>query len=219
VDKEQHPSIPELRRFSVCHLADALGPSCSVEKSIRPIDPRFRICGPAFTVECPAGDNLTLHHALQIAKPGDVLIASGSRLCDNALWGELMSISAQSKSLAGTIINGAVRDPVEIHELGYPVFCRDFSPRRASKEIYGRINVPLRIGKISVHPDDLVLADANGIICIHPTGAQEVVRLASKVVEKESDIKDQIRLGRSIFEILGLESHVRKSDRPRSGGL
>ncbi len=170
-------AIAELRQFTVCQLSDALGPSCSIETSILPIDPQFRICGPALTVECAPGDNLTVHHALHLAHPGDVLIVGGSPNCDGALWGELMSISAQSKGVAGTIVDGAVRDPLEIRTLGYPVFCRHFNPRRATKETYGRINVPIRIGTLSIGPNDLVLADANGIVSIPHIRVQEAIEL------------------------------------------
>jgi 4-hydroxy-4-methyl-2-oxoglutarate aldolase len=208
MNEQQHHWISELRKFSICQLADALGSSCPIETGIRPIDRQFRTCGPALTVQCAPGDNLTLHHALHLAQPGDALIVAGSPSGDGALWGELMSISAQSKCLSGTIIDGPVRDPVEIQELGYPVFCREFNPRRAAKEIYGRINVPLRIGKISVQPRDLVLADANGIICIPFERLQGAVRLASDVAQKETEIKDAIRLGHSIFEVLDLEQYI-----------
>src|SRR5579871_5242046 len=186
MDDEIRHWIAELRQFSVCQLADALGHSCAIETAIRPIDRDFRICGPARTVECAPGDNLTLHHALHLAQPGDVLIVSGSPNCDVALWGELMSISAHSRKLAGTIIDGPVRDPVEMRKVGYPVFCRDITPRRAAKEVYGRINVPVRIGSIWINPEDLVLADANGIVNIPRARAQEAIQLASDVVRKEN---------------------------------
>jgi 4-hydroxy-4-methyl-2-oxoglutarate aldolase len=121
----------------VCQLSDALGPSCSIETSILPIDPQLRICGPALTVECAPGDNLTLHHALHLAQPGDVLIVGGSSNCDAALWGELMSISAQSKSVAGTIVDGPVRDPLEIRMLGDPVFYRHFNRAERQRKRMG----------------------------------------------------------------------------------
>jgi 4-hydroxy-4-methyl-2-oxoglutarate aldolase len=209
MDEEQRRSIAELRQFTVCQLTDALGCSCSVETAIRPIDHRFRICGPALTVECAPGDNLTVHHALHLAQPGDVLIVGGSPNCGVALWGELMSISAQAKGLAGTIIDGPVRDPLEIRALGYPVFCRDINPCRAAKETYGHINVSVRIGTISISPKDLVLADANGIVTISGARVREAVQLASDVVRKENKVKDQILSGRSIFDIFNLEQYVR----------
>ena len=207
MDEEQRRSIAELRQFTVCQLIDGLGSSCLVETSIRPIDPRFRICGPALTVECAPEDNLTVHHALHLAQPGDVLVVGGSPNCGVALWGELMSISAQSKGLAGTIIDGPVRDPLEIRSVGYPVFCRDINPCRAAKEIYGHINVSVRIGTISINPKDFVLADANGIVSIPGARALEAVQVASEVVRKENEVKDQILSGRTIFDIFNLEKY------------
>jgi 4-hydroxy-4-methyl-2-oxoglutarate aldolase len=204
-------AIAELRQFTVCQLADALGSSCSVETSLPPIDPAFRICGSALTVECAPGDNLTVHHALHLAQPGDVLIVAGSPNCDGALWGELMSISAQSKGVAGTIVDGAVRDPLEIRTLGYPVFYRRLNPRRATKEAYGRINVPVRIGTLSISPKDFVLADANGIVRIPHARVQEAISLASEVVRKENKAKYEILSGRTLFEIFNLEQYVTTS--------
>jgi 4-hydroxy-4-methyl-2-oxoglutarate aldolase len=160
------------------------------------------------TVECAPGDNLTVHHALHLAQRGDVLIVGGSPNGDGALWGELMSISAQSKGVAGTIIEGPVRDPLEIRRLGYPVFCRYFKPRRAAKETYGHINVPIRIGTLSINPNDLILADANGIVSIPRARAQEAIELASEVVHKENKVKDEILSGRTIFDVFNLQQYV-----------
>ena len=208
MDEEQQSAIADLRAFSVCQLMDGLGRSYPVETAIRPVDRHFRICGSALTVECPPGDNLTIHHALHLAQPGDVLIVGGSPDCGAGLWGELMSISAQSRGLGGTIIDGPIRDPLEIRSLGYPVFCRNINPSRAKKETYGRINVPVRIGAISISRGDVVLADANGIIGIARDRAQEAVQLASEVVKKENSIKDQILSGRTLFDIFNLNVYA-----------
>ncbi|HEX4785867.1 MAG TPA: RraA family protein [Candidatus Sulfotelmatobacter sp.] len=201
-------AIAELRQFTVCQLSDALGPSCFIETSIPPIDPQFRICGPALTAECAPGDNLTVHHALHLARAGEVLIVGGSPNCDAALWGELMSISAQSKGVAGTIVDGPVRDSLEIRRLGYPVFCRHFKPSRATKEAYGRINVPVRIGALSISPKDFVLADANGIASVPHARVREAIDLASEVVRNENKVRDEIFAGRTIFDIFKLENCV-----------
>ncbi len=208
MDDDVQSLIAQLREFTVCQLMDGLGRSYPVETTIRPVDRRFRICGPALTVECSSEDNLTIHHALHVAQPGDVLVVVGPPNCRAALWGELMSISAQSKGLGGTIVAGPVRDPLEIRALGYPVFCSDINPSRAKKETYGRINVPVRLGDISVSPKDVVFADANGIISIAYSSAQDAARLASEVLRKEQDIKEQILAGRTLFDIFGLADCV-----------
>jgi 4-hydroxy-4-methyl-2-oxoglutarate aldolase len=185
-----------------------------VETSIVPIDNHFRISGAAFTVQCIPGDNLTVHHALHLAQPGDVLIVVGSPDCEGALWGELMSISAQSRGLVGTIIDGPARDPVEIQALGYPVFCRRFHPRRVAKETLGNINVPVHLGTLSISPGDFVIADANGIISISPARAYQSVELATDVAENENRIKAQLLSGLTLFDILDLQRYIPNTTRP-----
>ena len=205
-------TFSELQMFTVCQLADALGPTCTIETALHPIDPESRICGSVLTVECSPGDNLSVHQALHLAKPGDVLLVSSPRNGEPALWGELMTISAQSKGLRGTVIDGSVRDPLEIRKLGYPVFCREFNPRRAAKEKCGHVNVPVHLGMLSVNPGDILVADVNGIISIPRHMVQHTISLVSEVARKEKQIKEQILSGRSIFDILELGSCIPPSN-------
>jgi 4-hydroxy-4-methyl-2-oxoglutarate aldolase len=199
--------ISVLGQFSVCQILDAMGDTLPFEIHIRPVHPSFRICGSVFTVECASGDNLTLHHALHLAQRGNVLVVNGS--FEAALWGELMSISAQQKGLAGTIIDGSVRDAFEIQELAYPVFCRGFHPKRAAKQSYGRINLPIQVGVLRVAADDVICADVNGIVCFPLDRLDEVVERTTEVGRKETDLREQIVQGRTIFEVFELERSVR----------
>jgi 4-hydroxy-4-methyl-2-oxoglutarate aldolase len=200
--------LKRFKNISVCQIVDALGPSHEFENEIKPINPHFRICGPTVTVFCPHDDNLTLHHALQLAKPGEILVVSGDRNYGAALWGELMSASARARGLAGTIIDGAARDLLELQAIGYPVFARAIMPRRATKEKYGSIGVPIRCGKLQVNSHDIIFADANGIIAIPPGHLEQTLNLALEGAKKESEIKKQIKAGRSILEILDLKGKV-----------
>ncbi|MFN8007322.1 MAG: RraA family protein [Terriglobia bacterium] len=177
-------TLKQFKKISVCQIIDALGPSLEFENEIRPMRSKFRICGPALTVLCAADDNLTLHHALHSAKPGDVLVVSGGGSCQAALWGELMSTSARGRGLAGTIVDGAVRDLLELRAIGYPVFARAIVPRRATKEKYGNIGAPIRCGKLQVNSGDIIFADANGITAIPPDKLEETLYLASVAVQE-----------------------------------
>jgi 4-hydroxy-4-methyl-2-oxoglutarate aldolase len=194
--------LAKLETVSLCQLSDCLGASCAVETGIRPLDPQFRICGPAKTALCQPGENLTIHQAMHLAQRGDVLVVSGSNDC--GLWGELMSISAKSRGLKGTIIDGAARDPQEIKALGYPVFSRCINPRKSLKDKHGEVNIPIHCGSLLVNPGDIIFADANGILSFPASRLSEVLRMALEVVHKEEEIKGQIHLGRTTLEILGL---------------
>jgi 4-hydroxy-4-methyl-2-oxoglutarate aldolase len=205
---EQNELLRQLGQTSVCHIADARGPSLALDTQIRPLDPSFRICATAFTVLCPPNDNLTLHHALYMAVSGHVLIVSGSGSEETAFWGELMSISAQARGLGGTIIDGPARDPLEIAALKYPVFARSICPRRASKERYGSVGAPVKIGSLVVAPGDIVVADCNGILAFPPGLLADVVEQSKAVVRKEAELKDVLSSGQTYFELAGLSSLV-----------
>jgi 4-hydroxy-4-methyl-2-oxoglutarate aldolase len=200
--------IATLSKISLCQIADACGNSLPLESNIRPFAMSFRICAPALTVLCAPNDNLTLHHALHLAERGQMLAVSTSGPSGCALWGELMSISAVSKGLSGTIIDADARDPVEITALDYPVFARSISPRRAVKETYGEIGQPIRCGSLVIRTGDIVVADCHGIIAIPESQLANVVRDALAVLEKEEAIKAKLRSGLSIFEIGEMSSLV-----------
>jgi 4-hydroxy-4-methyl-2-oxoglutarate aldolase len=201
-------SLPEVLKsfdsISVCQLAEALGASCSVETQLKPIHGHFRIRGPAMTVSCPPNDNLTLHHALHLAGPGDVLVVAGGGGYEAALWGELMSLCAKKKRLEGTIVDGAVRDVVEIEGIGYPVFSRAISPCKAAKQRYGGINIGIHCGSLRVNPGDIIFADGNGIIAVPQMELEEVLSLGLEVFQREAELRKQIECGRTPFEILNL---------------
>lgn len=200
--------LVKFHNVSLCQLAEGLGPSCVIETELKPLHQQFRICGPAMTVLCFAGDNLTLHHALHLAKPGFVLVVSDRGGCNAALWGELMSLSAREKGLKGTIIDGAARDLLEIRRIGYPVFSRAITPLKAAKENYGRLNIPVRCGSLQVNPGDIMFADVNGIIAVPMSQLEQALFLGLEVLQKETELKRRIKEEKTLFECLKLGDRV-----------
>jgi 4-hydroxy-4-methyl-2-oxoglutarate aldolase len=197
--------LEQLGGFDVSQISDALGSSHPVESGIRPIDPMFRICGKARTALCEPDDNLAVLHALEEAQKRDVLVVSCSPHDNSAVWGGLLSLVAVSKGLAGTIVDGAVRDISEFAAIGYPVFSRCTNARRAQKVRPGEHNVPVRCGSIVIRPGDVVVADCNGIVAISSSEVESVLRKVLEVSRAESDIKEQISRGLGILKILGLK--------------
>jgi 4-hydroxy-4-methyl-2-oxoglutarate aldolase len=204
--------LEQLRGFNVSQISDALGSSHPVESGIRPIDPMFRICGNARTALCEPDDNLAVLYALEEAQKREVLVISCSPHDNSAVWGGLLSLAALSKGLAGTIVDGAVRDISEFAAIGYPVFSRCTNARRARKVRHGEHNVSVRCGSIVIRPGDVVVADINGILAI---SASEVEGTLAKVMEvscNESDIREQISRGLGILKILGIEGRIKQQE-------
>ena len=197
----------QLAEVSVCQICDAF-PSLAIETKIGPLDRAFRVCAPAFTVLCPANDNLTLHHAVHVASAGEVLVVAGSGSETAALWGEIMSISAQTRRLSGTLVDGAARDPVEISALGYPVFARSICPKRANKNSYGSIREPIRWGRLSINHGDIVVADCNGVLTFPSNLLRDVLEQGLAVAAREAQVKEAMRAGKTYFELASLSSLI-----------
>lgn len=134
------------------------------------------MAGPAYTVKCRAGDNLTLHAALNLCSEGDVLVVSNEGDTTRALMGEvMMSYLKYVKKVAGIVLDGPIRDIDEIGNWDFPVYCTGTTPGGPYKEGPGEINVPIACGNISVNPGDVILGDPDGVIVIPRQDAAQVL--------------------------------------------
>lgn len=136
------------------------------------------LCGPALTVQVRPGDNLMIHKALMMAQAGDIVVIDGGGDLTQALVGGLMRTTALARKIGGFVIDGAIRDLVEWADGRMPVFAKGHTHRGPSKEGPGRINAPVACAGLVVQPGDLVMGDADGVICVP---AQEVAGLLPRV--------------------------------------
>src|SRR3954454_6055454 len=124
-------------------LADVAGRRGTMHGRIAAVSPEMKCAGPAFTVEVRPGDNLMIHTAMTMARPGDVLVidGKGDRTC--ALMGAIMINACKALNLAGVVMDGAHRDSEELRELGFPVYSTGPNPNGPTKFVPGRINWPV----------------------------------------------------------------------------
>ncbi len=134
------------------------------------------VAGLAITVNCRPADNLMLHKAMQIAKPGDVLVVTTSGNTTSAVFGELMCHSAVAARLGGLVVDGAVRDVEGMTRLEFPVFSRSVCPGGCDKDGPGEINVPISCGGVVVMPGDVIVGDDDGMVVVPRTDASDVLK-------------------------------------------
>jgi 4-hydroxy-4-methyl-2-oxoglutarate aldolase len=173
---------------------------------IKPLAPDVRLCGRAYPVSSPAGDNLWLHHAIYRAAPGDVLVvAAGDR--EYGYWGEVMAVAAQARALAGLVIDGGVRDTLAMLALGFPVFSTPASIRGTGKDPAGRgsLGTPVTIGEVQIHHGDLIVGDADGVVVLPSARAEEIVVLGERRDAAEEEIFRRLRAGATTLEIYDLD--------------
>ena len=190
--------VRQASQYAASILADVAGRRGAFDGRIAPLTSKTRLAGPAFTVEVRPGDNLMIHAAMQIAKPGDVLVIDGKGDTTCALMGTIMMNACIQLGIAGVVIDAAVRDSDEIVELGYPVYAVGTNPNGPTKFVPGRINHPVSVGGVTVHPGDLVIGDADGVTIIEREKAPFMLDLAAKKVTDEQARITALRQGKDL---------------------
>lgn len=194
----ERPSQELIARFSgipVANLDDCMGRTAAVRAEIVPMG-RSKLLGPAFTVKVPEGDNLMFHKAMDLAKPGDVIVIDAGGSIQRSIFGELMAHYCKIRGIAGLVVDGSIRDAAEIAAMDYPVYARGVTPNGPYKNGSGEINTVISFGGRTVHPGDIVVADADGMLFIRPDEAEPVLKAAEAVMEKEEKImKTQLENG------------------------
>jgi 4-hydroxy-4-methyl-2-oxoglutarate aldolase len=191
-------------------LHEAMGRRGALNPEIRPIYRGAKLAGRALTVRCAPGDNLMLHVAISMAKPGDVLVAAMEEFVEAGCWGEIASLAAQVRGIRGLVLDGAVRDAEVIAQLNFPVFARGLCIKGTTKRQKGELNVPIVIGGVSVHPGDLVVGDADGVVIVPAVEVQGVIAAAGALQAKEEEFKQRLRAGDSTLDLLNLRPVLRE---------
>jgi regulator of RNase E activity RraA len=199
-DFERVPAdiVAKASQFAASILADVAGRRGTMDGRIAPVSPAMRMAGPAFTIEVRPGDNLMIHAAMSMARPGDVLVVDGKADRTCALMGAIMISACRKMGFGGAVLDAAVRDTEELRELGFPVFAVGANPKGPTKFVPGRINWPVSCGGISVQPGDLVVGDADGVVVIEREKAASLLDAAAKKVDDEKARFADIAAGRNL---------------------
>jgi len=159
--------------------------------------------GRALTVRTYPGDWAKPVEAIDIAERGDVIVidAGGVR---PAVWGELATHSAIQKGLAGTVIDGALRDTYDICKLKFPAFSRLIAPNAGEPKGFGEIGVPITVGNQQVETGDWILGDDDGIVVLPKAKAAEYANRGMDVLERENRIREEIKEGSTLSKVTEL---------------
>ena len=165
----------------------------------------MRCGGPALTVHSPPGDNLWLHRALDIARPGDVLVVFASGAHEHGYWGEIMATMAQARRVAGLVIDACVRDGALLTSMGFPVFSRGLCIRGTGKDFgaTGWINHPVWMGEVVVHAGDLIVGDGDGVVALPRQYAARIVARGQQREADEAAFVERLKQGASTMDLYG----------------
>jgi len=188
------PELVELfRDLPVANIDDCMERTAAVDSAIIPLG-KGQLLGTAFTVRVAQGDNLMLHAAMDLAKPGDVILIDAGGFTERAIFGELMATYCKSRGVRGIVCDGAVRDAESLAAMEeFPVYAKAVTPNGPYKNGPGEINVPVVIGGKVVCPGDIVVGDSDGVLFIHPEDAVRLAEATREVGRKEAAIMQNIQ--------------------------
>ena len=190
----------ELLTLGTATLYEASGMDCFLDPAIRPAWDGAQIVGRAFPVLAAHGDNLALHHGIEAAGPGDVLIVdAGAGL--HGYWGEVMTVAAQARGIKGLIIDGGVRDTVQMANLGFPAFSSSISIRGTIKKWAGTVGLPITIRGRVITKGDLVVADRDGIAVIPADAVDAVIASSRERANKEEAYMKRLAAGELTLDV------------------
>lgn len=145
---------------------------------------------------------LSTKHSVEMidsAKPGEVGVIVMEGTLDIAAMGNLMATAAKVRSMAGVVLDGAIRDVWDIRRMGLTVYARSISPRTAVGH-YATVarNVPVNCGGVTVRPGDIIVADEDGVVVVPQEQADAVLKKAQEIDANEQGMFPFIRQFKSL---------------------
>jgi 4-hydroxy-4-methyl-2-oxoglutarate aldolase len=190
------------------NVCDANGKTGNMNYRIKPIDPKSKLAGPAFTVPCVPGDNLAIHEALYKAPAGSVLVIDARGYTGAGPIGEIVVTACMKQGIAGIVIDGTVRDANDIEALGFPLFCGGLNPGGTLKNVVTGLNTAIVCGGVQVNPGDILAGDRDGVVVVKKEKAAEVLEKAQAISDKEDLIVQEIKKGKTTLEIYGFDKKI-----------
>lgn len=189
--------VDRLAKLPAANIGDAMDRLGVADSAIQAVWPGAKMAGPAFTVWTRPGDNKGIHAALQLARPGDVIVVAGGADESRALLGELIGERAINLGVAGFALDGAARDAEALGEIGMPVFARATSPAGPYKDGPFRLGTAVAFGGVPVLPGDVIVGDSDGVVVIPRDQAAAVAEAAEAVSADETSRRQAIVAARN----------------------
>ena len=211
-DFERHPDLLErfdevARCYSAsCVFADVMYRTGVMSSAIKPAF-KAKAVGQAITVELSKGDLVDPLKALEMGRPGDIIVVDAGGDTETSVCGGLMGGLAKNRGIRGMIVDGAGRDIDELEDIGWPIWTRAITARGTHTMFSGRkeelsINVPVTCGGIVVKPGDFVIADTSGVTVVTLERASEVIELAREQANREQKTREWVAKGKTVEDLL-----------------
>ena len=152
------------------------------------------------------GDNIMIHAAVEVCRPGDLLVVTTTAPSTHGGFGELLATSLMARGVIGLVIDAGVRDTAELREMGFPVWARYVSCQGTVKSTPGSVNVPVVIDGVVIEPGDVVCADDDGVVVVGRTEAEWALEESEARLAKEAATRERFAAGDLGVDVYGLRT-------------